>query len=486
MADGYQVVLTADRILTADHRLLLDGMAAASLTTTTPRWLFDQLMAPQPAGTRRRALVAPLGLRRVEAALLAGGFAAEAVAVVAEAYLAAAIGPATRVIGISTGDPCGLGMNSTTMAAIMGGRPWTERGFRRVLARVRALIAARAPTARVVIGGPGAWQIAGGLAGVDLVVDGYCEAGIAAQIRALCNGNVPGPTLAPAVEDIPPLRGAATMGAVEISRGCGYGCAYCTMAREPMRHLAAGRILADVEVNLSAGRSHIALLSEDCLRYGAAPAELLGLLARLRTLPGLGLLQVDHANLASVARWSDGELAAAARLLAGGRGATPWINVGVESVDGELVNAAKRGGVAPTAWAGHATLEIHRLVAAGFFPFVSLLVGLPGERPEQVAATQRWSEALFADPALGGRVGIFPLLHAPVDGTAPPRPTRAHWHLLDTCWRRNFPRLARLYREQQRAAGVGWGRRTLIGLLGRGQQVQWRGLLAWRRWRAAA
>lgn len=485
MPDGFPVVLTADRILTADYPLLLDGMAAASLTTTTPRWLFDRLMAPQLPPEGVRAPLAPLGLRRVEAALRSGGFTETEVAVVAEAQLAAAIGPATRVVGISTGDPCGLGMNSTTMAAIMGGRPWTERGFRRLLASVRQLIAARAPMARVVVGGPGAWQIAGGLAGVDLVVGGYCEAGIAAQVRALCDGAAPGPVRAPAVADIPLLHGASTMGAVELSRGCGYGCAYCTMAAEPMRHLAPERIVADAELNLGAGRRHLTLLSEDVLRYGGSPAAALGLLARLRALPGVGLLQVDHANLTSVARWSDGELAAAVRLLGGPAETTPWINVGVESVDGAQVNAAKRGGVEPAAWAGHAAEQVRRLVTAGFFPFVSLLLALPDEPPASVAAMQRWSEALFDDPALGGRLGIFPLFHAPVDGRPPVPPTRAHWRLLDACWRRNFPRMAQLYGEQQRAVGVGRGRRALIQALGFVQRLQWRGLLAWRAWRAA-
>ena len=36
MSDGFPVVLTADRTLTADYRLLFDGMLAASQTTTAP------------------------------------------------------------------------------------------------------------------------------------------------------------------------------------------------------------------------------------------------------------------------------------------------------------------------------------------------------------------------------------------------------------------------------------------------------------------
>ena len=86
--------------------------------------------AEQPAGVR--AAVAPLGLRRIEAALLAGGFTPDEVAVVTEDQLDQAIGSATRVIGISSGEPAGLGMNSSTMTAIAGGRIYPQAMFRRL------------------------------------------------------------------------------------------------------------------------------------------------------------------------------------------------------------------------------------------------------------------------------------------------------------------------------------------------------------------
>ena len=496
-ANGFPVVLTADLILTADYPLLLDGMAAASLTTTTPRLLFDPLMVPQARADGVRTRLAPLGLRRVEAALLEGGFTTDQVAVVGLDHLADAIGPATRVIGISTGDPFGHGMNSTTMAAIMGGTPWTARGFQRVLAQTRRLIARRCPQARVVIGGSGAWQATAGRDGIDGVITGYCEAGIAAQFRAWLDHSAP-PRLAgqaPEVARIPALRGATTMGAVEISRGCGLGCTYCTIAGTPMRHLSADAIVADVQVNLAAGRRHIALLSEDCMRYGGQglrvqPAVLLGLVERLRRLPGVGLIQVDHANLATTATFSDAELAELSRLLRGGLTDRTWINLGVESANGAVLAAnggtAKLGGCPPEAWGGFCAHQVRRLVGAGFFPFVSLLLALPGETPDDLKQTHRWSEELLDDPTLADALGVFPLAYAPVDGVPAPPLTRAHWNLLRDCWRRNFPRMAKLYAEQQRAAGVGRGRRLLIQLLGKGQEAQWRGLFAWRHWRAGA
>ncbi len=68
MRDGFPIVLTADRTLTADYALLFDGMLAASQTTTAPPALFGRLLMPHRGGTGIRATVAPLGLRRTEAA----------------------------------------------------------------------------------------------------------------------------------------------------------------------------------------------------------------------------------------------------------------------------------------------------------------------------------------------------------------------------------------------------------------------------------
>ena len=89
--DGFPIVLTADRTLTANYRLLFDGMLAASQTTTAPPALFGRLLMPQNGRSEERARVAPLGLRRIEAALLAGGFTRDEVAVVTEDQLVRAV-----------------------------------------------------------------------------------------------------------------------------------------------------------------------------------------------------------------------------------------------------------------------------------------------------------------------------------------------------------------------------------------------------------
>ncbi len=498
---GFPVVLTADRTLVSGYSLLFDGMLAASQTTTTPRWIMDRLLLPRTAGEDGRARFGPLGLRRVEAALRAFGFGEDEVVVVAPGDLGKAVGPATRIVGISSGEPCGLGMNSSAMTAMAGGEIYPQALFRELLAEVHRCLARAATEARVILGGPGAWQVAvypqrQQELGVHHIVTGYCEGNVAEVFRVLLAGDALPAVIAgeePSAEAIAAIRGPTTMGVVEISRGCGLGCSFCTLARTPMIHLPTETILADVQTNLAAGQSNIAILSEDLFRYGAAgtrtrPEVLIGLLRRLRECEGLRLIQVDHANLCSVGQYSDEQLREVRNLLVGPtRCQYPWVNLGMETASGELLarvgGAAKMGGIAASAWAEFCAEQVRRLCAAGFLPMVSLVLALPGEREEDVRKTIAWVEGLRDLP-----VTVFPVLYAPVDGSRPPTArdlTEAHWRLLQAAYRLNFRWIPRMYWDNQKAAGVPVRKRLILQALGRGQALQWRCLLARHRRRAA-
>ena len=497
-SDGFPIVLTADRTLTAAYRLLLDGMLAASQTTIAPPALVGRLLMPQGSRRNERAAVAPLGLRRVEAALLAGGWTQDEVAVVREDQLHRAIGSATRVIGISSGEPAGLGMNSSTMTAIAGGQIYPQAMFRRLLAKIHRLN--RGPRAKIVLGGPGAWQMAADPAarkelGIDHVLTGYAESDAAATFRSLARRETLPEVLPggwhPAVP-IPPIRGASTMGVVEISRGCGLGCSFCTIARVPMVHLPPETILADVRTNVAAGVENVAVLSEDCFRYGAdgtkaRPDALLSLVQAIRQIPRVRLIQVDHAGVASAAQYDDRQLELLHDLLVGeDRGRYVWVNVGVETVSEELLRrvgaAGKRGREISQPWGEFCDHQLRRLCRAKFFPMASLMIGLPGECHQHVRETLAWVESLG-----GLRMAVFPLLYAPVDGRRPPDPRGLgplHWELINACYRLNFRYFPWMYRDNQAAAGVSFARRTLLQLLGYGQILQWK-ILLWRHQRKA-
>jgi radical SAM superfamily enzyme YgiQ (UPF0313 family) len=518
------VVLTADRTLMARFPTLFDGMVCGSQTTTTPAPLVRCLLAPPVGRDGLRARQAPLGLRRIEAALVRDGWDAAEVAVVRPEELPQALGPRTRIVGLSSGDPLGLGMNSNTMTAIAGGRIHTSRAFQRLARRLAEKLRRLAPQARVVVGGPGAWQLAADDAarrafGVDHVITGYCEANAADLFRRLADGDSLPPVLegeCPAADGVPPIRGASVMGSVELSRGCGLGCQFCSLARTPMVHLPADTIVADAQTNLAAGVTSVALIGEDVFRYGACatagsssrvllphgrtsrpwhpprvnPPALLSLLGRLRELPGLRLLQTDHANVASAAQFTDDELREVHRLFVGeGRHDFVWLNLGIETASGELLAAnggrAKMAPWPPAEWGDACLDQLRRLVRAGFFPLVSLVFGLPGETADDLERTARW-----VDQLRGERLAIFPLLYAPLDGRGPAlgraEMSPAHWRLLRACYRLNFRWVPQLVWDNQAGAGVGLARRLLLQALGRGQMVWWKSLFAWRSRRRAS
>ncbi|MHB9132470.1 MAG: B12-binding domain-containing radical SAM protein [Armatimonadota bacterium] len=494
-ADGYPVVLTADRTLMADYQLLFDGMLAASQTTMTPLPLIGNLLMPRPRSIGMRARTAPMGLRRIEAALLAGGFTTDEVVVVTQDHLADVIGPATRIVGISSGEPAGLGMNSSTMTAVTGGTIYPQAMFGQLLREVKRQVRNRAPKAKLVLGGPGAWQIAGegrerAVLGINHVVTGYAEANIAQIFQAILHGEAMPEVIegqgAPTA-GIPSIHGASTMGVVEISRGCGLGCPFCTIARTPMIHLPLETILADARTNIAAGLTSIAALSEDFFRYGAEgvnvnPAAVISLLTELRKIDGLRLIQIDHANVLSIAQYSDEQLAEVRALLVGDEhNDYPWVNVGIESASGELLLAngckAKMGRHSAAEWGDVCAKQLQRLCRAGFFPMASLVVGLPGESKEDVLHTLAWVKALSRE-----RISIFPVLYAPVDGgkgvtTSDLKPW--HWQLIKACYRLNFTWIPRMYWDNQVGAGVPVWRRILLQMLGRGQVLEWNALFAW-------
>jgi len=491
---GFPVVLTADRTLMAAYSLLMDGMVSASQTTSTPGLIWRTLLAPGINGGLR-ARQAPLGVRRVEAALVAGGFGEEDVAVVTPEELPRAIGPRTRVIGLSSGDPLGIGMSSSTMTALSGGEILCGAQFRRLAGRARAIADGLGPGGpRVVMGGPGAWQLTGSAEhrarlGIDHVVSGYCEDDIASLFGRLVEGEDTEPVVRCSygqAESIPAIRGATVMGVVEISRGCGMGCDFCTLARLPMRHLDVDRIVADVQTNLAAGVKSISLISEDLFRYGAAaaakpaPERLKSLVRAVRDLADVRLIQVDHANISSVAAFGDDDLAEVHDLMAGESGAGAlWINLGVETAAGELLEmnggAAKMRPFGAAEWGDACREQVLRASRSGFLPMVSLVVGMEGETEEHIRRTIAWVESLADE-----RASVFPVFRVATQegegegaGTGAGRHftesdmTPLHWRLFEVSYRLNFRWISELYARGLAGGGAGVLRRALMKVLGK-------------------
>jgi radical SAM superfamily enzyme YgiQ (UPF0313 family) len=488
------VVLVADRTLSANYRILFDGMFATMQTMQVPEIFMRRFLAPPvPTDDEGRAHVVPLGLRRIESALLKyTALERDDVVCTTPERLDDVIGPWVKIVGFSSSDPLGMGMSNTTTTNFWKGELYTRRWTRETLEQLTAL--KRRHGFKIVVGGAGAWQWTTHTdrrpdVDIDMVFQGYFESSGPEVFSELLDGRCQRDRVVEAdigAERIQPLCAPSMLGIIELSRGCGRGCMFCAMARQGMKHLDPDTILADLQTNVAGGLRAVVSGSEDFFRYGAKGLRpdfeaLRGLLERMRQIEGLSFMQIDHANVTSVLQLTDEQLKEIRRLLTWERKSDYlWVNMGVESANGRLVAANSPGKVAPFApedWGQMVREVADRTTRCGFFPVVSVLLGLPGETPDDVTATLKLVRDLAAKNAV-----IFPIFYEPMASGAQAaaqrftlaKMTSEHLELYRTCYEQNFKMVPKLFWDNQRAGGVSWSRRAFMQTLGRGEVMTWR------------
>ncbi|RLE89301.1 MAG: hypothetical protein DRJ49_03440 [Thermoprotei archaeon] len=473
---GYKIVLTGDRTVMSTYG---SGLFYGFLTTGPTKGfiplpiLTRTILRPVPVGKRGEAILAPHGLRRVEAALRESKVVDEDdIIVVPPRNLYKAVSEKTKIIGIYTIDPLGRGPASTTFSGFTGivhSEPITAYYFRKLITS-KIVQEARRRGTRVVVGGPGTWQFdleSMKRLGIDIVVHGECDKAAPKLFQEILEDSIKIPTIInipileyPRADEIPLLKGATIGGYVEVSRGCGRGCKFCRPTMVPLRHRPIEQIVKDVEINVRYGQTGICLGAEDIFKYGARPLEVrhekvIKLFKSILKVPGVMITSFAHANLSSIAAYPN-TVREVVELL--GVDEYHWIGfqTGIETGSPHLIELHMDRKPYPfkaSEWPEVVEMAFSICHDLGLVPAATIIVNLPGERESDVVRTVELIEDLKFYRSL-----IVPLLYVDFTKYGSMRFVEDakwyHWELYKVIWRHDMKWLPELVKGYTRRNSV--------------------------------
>ena len=398
-SEGYKIVLTADRTLMSEYRGgIFLGFSACVPKGLIPDWLYFSLFCPSVKANEDGSVkYAPCGTRKVESALLDYGFKREDIIVAHPDHINQVVGPKTKVVGITETDPLGLAPATSTFTQLFNGQAYMNIKFKELLNHP----AIKKYQPKIVVGGPGAWQLENNQArrfsGIDCVVVGESEKIVGALFEKAVQGKeIPKVVQGKVVEseEIPLIKQPTIDGIIEIARGCGRGCDFCVPTLQRYRCLPIRDILKEVEVNLRGGRRPL-LHAEDVLRYKAKGLEVNGdavvdLFKTVRSHPGVKSVAMSHFALSSIASAPEVVEEISSILSAGEKG--NWLSgqTGLETGSPRLIEANMKGKCKPFEpkdWP-QVVINAFEIMAKNYWiPCATLIIGFPDETDKDLELT---------------------------------------------------------------------------------------------------
>ena len=462
-----KIVLTADRTLMSEynkHEFL--GFAACS-PKFIPGWLYTKIFCPPLKEENGRVKYGHCGQRKIEASLLNNGFSEKDVAVVRPDRLNNVVNEETKVLCITTHDPLGLGPASTTFSDLAGKETFTSSYFRKLI--TNPII--REHNLTVMVGGPGAWQLTDerimARFAIDCVVVGEGEITAVKLIEKALNGGKLPPFVQGEVvplDQIPLVKNPTINGLIEICRGCGRGCKFCNPTMLNFRCQPIENIMKEAKLNVDAGNG-VLFHAEDVLRYkakGFVPneKEVLKLFNGAKKLTdNIGISHFAHAS----AMAKPSLIEKLSELMDAGSKNCPFLSgqVGIETGSPRLVAKYMKGKAKPFKPEGwpEMIIESHKLLSDNHWvPVETLIMGLPGEKPEDTRKTIDLIHDLSEYKSL-----IVPLYFVPIgnlQGKGFFRTkcnTSEQWQLLAACVNHDFKWVYQLAGENLSTVGMsGW------------------------------
>ncbi|MCE5296483.1 MAG: B12-binding domain-containing radical SAM protein [Euryarchaeota archaeon] len=464
--------MTADRTLISEYGgSIFLGFSSVVPESLVPQAIYFGVFCPPVHARPDGSLpVSPCGTRKIEATLLDAGFTKDDVIVAHPEHLSKVIGPDTKILGITENDPLGIGPATSTFTGIFGGDAYMKIKFRELLND--PVVKKYHP--HIVVGGPGAWQLTQESTrkelGIDTVLVGEGEMVVPDLFRRiLADEDVPGMVMGEVtpIERIAKVREAAVDGLVEIARGCGRGCEFCIPTMAKYRCRTIDDIVEDVKTTVRCGRQPI-LHSEDVVRYGASGVavneeKLVSLFKAVKAVEGVERISISHFALSSVASAPE-----AIKEISEIMGLTEenWLGgqTGIESGSAELMHRYMIGKCkpfAPEQWQDTVVSGFKICKENHWVPCGTIIMGLPGEKEEDIRATIELVKKLREFRSL-----IVPLFFVAtgefVNGErsfGAKDMTKAHTELFLDCWEHNLDWAHKLMGQ--------WGGRSVKNPLGR-------------------
>ncbi|MBK5191494.1 MAG: B12-binding domain-containing radical SAM protein [Methanosarcinales archaeon] len=431
-----------------------------------PDWFYFTVFSPPVERKNGRALYADFGLRMVESCL-AEAFGEDEVAVVHPRDLKHVVGSRTEIIGVSGHDFLGINPPTSEFVDMVNtGPPYNRVKFFELLRKsvMKEKI--------VVAGGKAAWQLADEKImeklNIDYVHLGEGELSVPVMFRSIIeceklsriiNGKEPN------VEEIPSIRGATIHGLVEISRGCGRNCSFCTPDMQKLRFKSVEHILLDVSRNMEAGQRAISLHSEDVLRYGArgiAPDEerVLNLITRVASVEGIERIGASHIALATV--YHNPRLLNAVSETCYSMLDQDWLGaqIGIETGSARLIAKHMRGKALPSPpekWREIVTQASGILDDNNWFCAATMINGLPGETTDDVIESIELVEDLKGTSSLIVPMNFVSMRGSILDNEETftiAKMTPEHWQLMGECIDHDLNIVPKLMREYKNTRGI--------------------------------
>jgi radical SAM superfamily enzyme YgiQ (UPF0313 family) len=413
-----------------------------------------------------QAVAVPNGLRVVESILLEK-FAPEDIAVCYPDQMDLFVGDDTKVIGVHAHNPLGIAFATDVYVHFYGRdtKPINAAEFERLV--THPAIKKHKNHLKVIVGGPGSWQIEKKNLqdewNIDCIVDGEAEDFVLDLFERAVRGEALPRKIegkSPRMEDIPTTKNRSTFGVVEVTRGCGRGCQFCSIALRKGRSLPLEHILENVRVQVAGGADTIMITSEDIFLYEQGPrfdtnvSALKKLFESVAAVPGVKHVVQSHGTIAPIVRNPEviEELTPVcvnksthihpASTHPENRYASVFI--GLETGSPRLFNQFMKGKAYP-----YKAEQWHDVVLKGmeimnrhnWFPFCTWIVGLPGETEDD---TKRSLDLLHA--LRGAKWVAIPTLFVPLEETRMganesaklAKLTELQWEFFFTCWRYNL------------------------------------------------